>query len=312
MPVSNTMKIVDNIHHLECPFNTPTKGLWRPGYFTGATVILGEGITLIDCGVESSPEEVIFPYIKTLGRNPSEITHVILTHGHGDHFGGIGAIRKVAKVKLCVHEGDSKTMEDPLLGNRQSHARFPSLYPLRNSSSPGLKADIVFKDGDSFDLSGHKLEIVKAPGHSAGSVCIADRQAGVFISGDSIQGRGAIRPLLAYSAIEYVNSMNRLIGKDIKTLLLGHLMPPFYQSVLKGENVKMLLRESLLAVQELEDKVLGVLASQELSLDKRPMNVIDVHSRLPGTIASSVGCILEKLAAEGRVTKEEDFIWKVR
>ena len=42
------------------------------------------------------------------------------------------------------------------------------------------------KEGDSFDLGGFDLEVVEAPGHTPGSICLLDRVHRVLFSGDTI------------------------------------------------------------------------------------------------------------------------------
>jgi glyoxylase-like metal-dependent hydrolase (beta-lactamase superfamily II) len=45
----------------------------------------GKKIYLIDSGVASS-EQIIFDYIRQTGRNPDEISMIVLTHSHPDHI----------------------------------------------------------------------------------------------------------------------------------------------------------------------------------------------------------------------------------
>ena len=40
----------------------------------------------------------------------SEITHVLITHGHIDHFGGLSAVRSQSEAKVGVHELDRRNL----------------------------------------------------------------------------------------------------------------------------------------------------------------------------------------------------------
>jgi glyoxylase-like metal-dependent hydrolase (beta-lactamase superfamily II) len=74
------MRVSDHIHALRIPFkiNTGTETLER---FVYSFIIFGPEICLIDTGVENS-QELIFDYIKQTGRNPQDISTIILTHSH--------------------------------------------------------------------------------------------------------------------------------------------------------------------------------------------------------------------------------------
>ena len=222
-------KIVDDIHFIKCPFS-------RPGYFTGVCVILGEKITLIDSGLLESPEDAIFPYLRELGREPNDISTVILTHGHGDHCDGVYTIKKKVKnLKVAVHRLDEPLVRDPTLYGKDIHARFPDFFPPNpKPDHKPLEADILLEDGDRISAGEHKLRVIHAPGHTEGSIVLLDDDSNLCICGDSLQGRGNSRPLLYYSVDAYVKFIKRLKEERIEIMALGHPMPPFRKGVLRA------------------------------------------------------------------------------
>lgn len=299
------LKITDEMHFIKCPFS-------RPGYFTGVCAILGETITLIDSGLLRSPEEAIFPYLKGLGREPEEISTVILTHGHGDHCDGIYTIKKrVKSLKVAVHRLDEPLLRDPTLYGKDIHARFPDFFPPNpKPDHKPLDADILLEDGDRIPAGEHELRVIHAPGHTAGSIVLLEEELSLCVCGDSLQGRGDSRPLLYYSSDEYAEFIKRLKEERIEIMALGHPMPPFRKGVLYDEEVKEHIVESLKAVQELRGKVLETLRSS-----REPLPFKEIALRLPECRPQSIGCVLESLEASGeveKIEKPERSLWRIK
>ena len=46
------------------------------------------GIILIDSGYANEVENVLISQMKSVGLDPAQVKMIILTHGHGNHFGG--------------------------------------------------------------------------------------------------------------------------------------------------------------------------------------------------------------------------------
>ncbi len=279
-------EVAEGVHHIRCPF-------MRPGYFTGACAILGKNITLVDSGTPASPDEAIFPYLSHMGRRPRETSMVVHTHAHFDHCGGTSVIKRASNAKAAVHVRDKPLMEDAPSLNRQLNRRFPEICP------PGLfpefesvKADLALEDGDRLTLEERVFRIIHVPGHSEGSIVLLEEETGLCISGDSIQGRGERRPLLFFSAPDYIDSVRKLTKESIDTLILGHPFPPFNKGVLHGEETRTFLSASLKAIEELSEKVRGIV---EASSEPLPLN--EICKRIPEARPVTVGCIVESLSS---------------
>jgi len=64
-----------------------------------------DGLALIDA--EFARKEVtVFEAIRTLGRSPHELKHLIFTHGHLDHIGRAAAIVRETGARTCMHPLD--------------------------------------------------------------------------------------------------------------------------------------------------------------------------------------------------------------
>jgi len=292
------VEIARDIHLIRCPWST---------YFVSSCAIIGESIALIDAGTSDSPENAIYPYLRSIGREPSEISHIILTHAHFDHCGGAAVIKKETDCKIYVHESGKQYLEDAGLINRELHNRFPALYPEKKPDFESVKADVTFKDGDVLDLEGRQIRVLHTPGHSPCSSCLIDVEEGVYISGDSVQGRGERRPLLFFSSEEYAESMRRLLKEPVKTLVTGHPFPPFNNAVLKEEDAMKHIYESLKGIEELKALVWKI-----LERSGKPLSIKRIYDEAGMSQPVTIGCILEDLEREKKIKKMRvagDHLW---
>ena len=104
---------------------------------------------------------------------------ILITHGHGDHIGGITAIKeKYPNVQIYIGELDSEKLIDP---EKNLSAAF-------GISLVTPKADVLLKDGDKLDIARIPLEVRHVPGHSRGHVVywIPAEPKGMLFVGDVI------------------------------------------------------------------------------------------------------------------------------
>ena len=153
-------------------------------------------------------------YIKN---NHLEIEYIILTHGHGDHIGGVSDLIidfPNAKLVACIH--DKALLEDPNL-NMSSMVYG---YPI------SLTADQYVADGETLKVGALELKFLHTPGHTAGGMCIVVEN--VVFTGDTLFEQSIGRtdfPGSSYQAI--VNSIREklFVRPDDTRVLPGHMGP---------------------------------------------------------------------------------------
>ena len=293
------MEIVKNIHLIENPHRN---------YFVTSCLIVGDSLALIDAGKEESPEGSIYPYIRKLGRDPSEISLLILTHAHWDHCAGAATIKSDTDCKVGIHGLGKPYLEDPTLIVKQLTERFPSQDNSHMSSFNAIKADIAYNDGDIIDLGEKKLEIIHIPGHSAGSVSIVDNELGIYICGDSMQGGGTSQPLIFYNATQYIASVKRLLKMPIRIMVNGHPFRPYNKGVLRGDECSNHLQACLREISNIRSNILEI-----LKVEGNPMGLTEINDKVGLPRAVTVGCILEAMAEEREVEKiieKENVLWQ--
>lgn len=101
---------------------------------------------------------------------------IVSTHGHWDHVGDNAAVSEQTGAPVAVHALDADRLRDP----QPMWAPFPI--------PPSVPA-VELAEGGEVRFGSIRLEVLHTPGHTEGSVCLLDRDAGVLLSGDTLFAR---------------------------------------------------------------------------------------------------------------------------
>lgn len=114
-----------------------------------------DGLILIDSMWDDIDAKLIEEGIKGFGLDPKDLKYIILSHGHGDHYGGANYLRNKYAAKVVLTKTDTD-----LMYNLNTGANSPR--------SPKTKVDIYSKDKDVIKLGDTSITILETPGHTAG------------------------------------------------------------------------------------------------------------------------------------------------
>ena len=114
-----------------------------------------DGLILIDSMWDDRDAKLIEEGIKGFGLDPKNLKYIILSHGHGDHYGGAKYLREKYGAKVVLTKTDTD-----LMYNLNTGANSPR--------SPKTKVDIYSKDKDIIKLGDTSITILETPGHTAG------------------------------------------------------------------------------------------------------------------------------------------------
>jgi glyoxylase-like metal-dependent hydrolase (beta-lactamase superfamily II) len=208
------MRVTDRVHALKIPFTLKTPLGAAVERFVYAYVIFGPRIRLVDSGVAGSEKE-IFGYIRDSGRDPGEISSLVLTHAHPDHIGAARAVKEATGCAVFAHPAERPWIEDV---ERQSRERpVPGFHALVGGP---VDVDGDLEDGGEVDAGGDPpIEVIHTPGHSRGSISLRLPSEGVLITGDAVPVPGGI-PIYDDVA-SLVRSLRLLMGLDGVRFLLS-------------------------------------------------------------------------------------------
>ena len=149
----------------------------------------GNGLTLIDTMYDDDARHVLTE-LKIIGRTPADIRHIILTHAHKSHLGGVAALKKASAAPVYAHDWEVDIIAGRRKATRVSAVpRKPlAVYKLQLGLALGLgkhtpcEVDHRLKAGSRVG----PLEVVETPGHTPGSLSFWWPERRALFAGDVI------------------------------------------------------------------------------------------------------------------------------
>lgn len=166
-------------------------------------------------GIMVDPGSEAGNILKLLMEKDINLKYIVLTHGHGDHIGGVVEIKEATKAEIMMSEKDDYLVH----GGTQKMSPY-----FRNIKE--FNTDISVKDGDTFKLNGFSFEIIETPGHTPGGICIKVNDS--IFTGDTLFKDGVGRTDFEYGSHQtLVNSIQKklFIYDDTTKVYPGHEEP---------------------------------------------------------------------------------------
>ncbi len=207
---------------------------WLNELAPGAGVYLwqdADGLILLDCGMPWHARAILTA-LSRAGFAPSQVRHILITHGDIDHMGGARALKEATGAALMCHAVTGAIMQGRLqrtfglgvIGSLSGLIARTLMGPIFHSIP--VKADELVVDGTS--LPGG-FRAVYTPGHCAGHLAFYHPEARVLIAGDALSHRGgrlALGPaLFTADRVAALRSLAKLARLDAEILCCGHGEP---------------------------------------------------------------------------------------
>ncbi|GLV45778.1 uncharacterized protein CBL_02798 [Carabus blaptoides fortunei] len=161
------------------------------------TYLLGTGKRriLIDTGDDDVPQYIIH-LRHVLKHEGCDLEHIILTHWHHDHVGGLKNVMETQKnCKIW---------------------KYPRTEP--EDLPEGVKIEML-KDQDEISVEGATVRVIHTPGHTTDHVILFLNEENAVLSGDCVLGEGTA---VFEDLHDYMKSLNYILKLNPDVIYPGH------------------------------------------------------------------------------------------
>jgi len=235
------MEIVPGIHQIQVPI--PDNPL---GHLNTYLIEGKEGWLMIDTGwFTPDAFDSLESGIRDMGLDLTDVSTIIITHVHPDHYGLAGKIKQVSpQTELLAHRWEAELIESRYIKFSELQMKMDVLMrshgvpdaetkELRSASMPALKfvtvtlPDRFLYGGETISTGKFKLEIIWTPGHSPGHICLYEAKNRLLFSGDHILPH--ITPNISSHVQsgdnplgDYISALQKLRNLDVNQVLPAH------------------------------------------------------------------------------------------
>lgn len=192
--------VADGVWSVPLPFPNPLR------YTYAYLAEVRDGLVLVDAGWNSEAcWTALVDGVAAAGAGLDDITGVVITHVHPDHYGLAGRIREHTSAWIGVHERETDRI---LRGNGEFAAVLQEMVEwlyacgapeeevqaLRDdreriaATTPTVHPDVLLHDGQQVP-GAPSMTAIHTPGHTPGHLCFLDEDRRVMFTGDHVLPR---------------------------------------------------------------------------------------------------------------------------
>ncbi|MCX6004507.1 MAG: MBL fold metallo-hydrolase [Chloroflexi bacterium] len=201
-----------------------------PSAFVNAFIIRGEKSIIVDTGLPGFGSKILGA-MEQHGIKLADISLILITHGHHDHYGSAAYLKGKTGAPVAVHRADAEALRT---------ATNPPLYPVgmkgkvmdvmsKMMKTPAVQAmepDILIEGETGLVSYGVAGRIIPIPGHTPGSLSVL-LDGGCILIGDLIFG-GLVHknspgfPYFCQDVPALMKSIQTVLDLKPKIIYAGH------------------------------------------------------------------------------------------
>lgn len=322
-------QVADGVHRIPLPL--PMDGLKAINVYVLEGTEDDAGLTLVDGGWGiTEGREALEAGLKTLGAGFGDISRILVTHIHRDHYTLASALGEEYGAKVALGAGERRNMER--IWQRMEHQESPAdstgsmLYATGAAElaeawanatmpTPGpneWRAPDTWIAGDvRLEVAGRTLDAVHTPGHTQGHYVYADDPAGLLFAGDHVLP--TITPSIGFEPVPVVSPLGDFMASLTKVRGLPDLrLLPAHGPVAPSSHARIdellahhehRLAQCLAAVRA--GRVTAVEVARDLGWTRHERSYDSLDTFNSALAALETKAHLELLAARGEVTRAE-------
>lgn len=191
----------------------------------------GSELTLVDTLFETDGRGVL-EALRRIGRRATDVKHIVLTHGHRSHLGGVAELKRASGATVYAHEWEAdivsgdRSAQPVTLKPTQSLRLWPFQLGLAlgRPKHPPCPVDRTLDDEDAVG----PLRVLHAPGHSPGHLAFHWAERRLLIAGDAIATWPSLGPgwkAFNLNELQQRESLRRMAELDADVVGVGHGEP---------------------------------------------------------------------------------------
>lgn len=225
------MTVADGVHLVE------------DAYVNWFLVEEGRTLTVVDAGHPRSWRS-LHEALRALGRSPSDVEALVLTHAHFDHVGFAERARTELGVPVLAHEREVPVARRPWRYDHErsrlpyfANPRFVRIFAAMGAAGAlwvrGVDEVQTYGSRAVLDVPGHP-HVVFTPGHTHGHCALHLPERGAVIAGDALVtlnpytgGRGPqiVAGAATADSAQALASLDALAATGVELVLPGHGEP---------------------------------------------------------------------------------------
>ena len=212
-------------------------GVWCLGQKKGGRVHAflfddGTELTLVDTLYDTDGARIL-NQIERIGRRPDSLAHIVLTHAHRSHLGGLAELKRRTGATVYSHgweadiiAGEREAQRVPLIPRRpfRTYIPFQAAAAVGLGGHPPCPVDHHVAEGDRIG----PLHVIDTPGHSPGHLAFWIPEHRLLLAGDAIATWPSFLPGWGNFTLNeelHRKSVRRLVEHEPEILGVGHGEP---------------------------------------------------------------------------------------